>query len=140
MRLKKLHEDLIMPIKSTKGAGAFDIYMPDGGTAQGVRPTKVALGFAAEVPQGYVALIVPRSGVGAKFGVELNNTCGVIDSDYRGQWFAALRTKDGMPYMWAAQERVLQFLIIPVLDVQLELVDELESTDRGDGGFGSSGK
>lgn len=140
MRLKKLHEDLIMPIKSTKGAGAFDIYMPEGGSVRGVCPTKVALGFAAEVPHGYVAIIVPRSGVGAKFGIELNNTCGVIDSDYRGQWFAALRTKDGMPYKWAAQERVLQFLLIPVLDVQLELVEELESTAREEGGFGSTGK
>lgn len=72
--------------------------------------------------------------------MELNNTCGVIDSDYRGEWRAALRTKSGIPFHWEAGDRILQFMIIPVADVKLELVDELDETDRGSGGFGSSGK
>ncbi len=72
--------------------------------------------------------------------MELNNTCGVIDSDYRGEWKAAIRTKSGIPFSWEAGERILQFMIIPVADVTLELVDSLEETSRGSGGFGSSGK
>ncbi len=112
--------------------------MPEAGIADG-ESKFFPLGFATEIPKGFVALIQPRSSTGAKNGLELNNTCGVIDSDYRGEWKAALRTKSGKPFEWKAGERVLQFFVVPVYTGQLELVDELESTDRGAGGFGSSG-
>lgn len=140
MRIKPLHSNFTLPIKSTKGAGAFDIYMPESGSVFGNAPTSVPLGFAAEVPENHVALIFPRSGVGAKTGLELNNTCGVIDSDYRGEWRAFLRTKSGEHFSWNSNERLLQFLIVPVSQVTLELVDDLNETNRGSGGFGSSGK
>jgi len=139
MRIKPMHSNFIMPIKSTDGAGAFDIYMPEAGSIDGAAYS-VNLGFSAEVPYGFVAIILPRSGVGAKFGVELNNSAGIIDSDYRGEWMAALRTKSGLEYSWNAGDRLLQFLIVPVANVSLELVDELDTTERGSGGFGSSGK
>ena len=128
-----------MPTKGTDKAGAFDIYMPKGGICSGV-VAKVPLGFAAAVPENHVALILPRSSVGAKHAVELNNSCGVIDSDYRGEWFAFLRTKDGLSYEWRAGDRLLQFLVVPVANVTLELVDTLDTTERGSGGFGSTGK
>lgn len=140
MRLKQLHKDLIMPTKGSNYAAAHDIYMPEAGKATGVEPVMVPLGFSAAVPAGYVALLLPRSGIGASKGVELNNTCGVIDADYRGEWKAAIRTKNGMPYSWEAGQRVLQFLVVPVFSVNIELVDELDTTERGAGGFGSSGK
>lgn len=140
MRVQKLHSALIMPTKGSEQAGAFDIYMPEAGITVGLSPTMVGLGFAAEVPAGYVALILPRSSTGAKFGVELNNTCGVIDSDYRGEWKVTVRTKDGQPYSWESGDRLFQFLLVPVLNVTLELVEELSDTERGTGGFGSSGK
>ena len=140
MRLKSLHPALIMPTKGTEQAGAYDIYMPVAGCVSSLEPTMVGLGFATEVPVGYVALILPRSGTGAKYGLELNNTCGVIDSDYRGEWKAALKTKNYGPFAWEAGDRLLQFLLVPVLNVKLELVDELSDTSRGTGGFGSSGQ
>lgn len=140
MRIKKLHNSLIMPTKGTEQAGAFDIYMPEAGNTTGAIPNMVGLGFAAEVPVGNVALILPRSSTGAKFGLELNNTCGVIDADYRGEWIAAIKTKNGLRYSWAAGDRLLQFLIVPITNVTLELVDTLSDTVRGTGGFGSSGK
>jgi dUTP pyrophosphatase len=140
MRIKPIHPKFQKPVKSTKGAGAFDIYMPESGITFGDSPSEVPLGFAAEVPANHVALILPRSGVGAKQGVELNNTCGVIDSDYRGEWKAFIRTKSGEHFSWNSNDRVLQFLIVPVADVELELVDDLNETERGAGGFGSSGK
>ena len=129
-----------MPTKGTAKAGAFDIYMPKHGTVSNTSPVLVGLGFSAEVPDGHVALILPRSGTGAKFGLELNNTCGVIDSDYRGEWIAALKTKNILDFNWQAGDRLLQFVIVPVADVTLELVDELKVTDRGTGGFGSTGQ
>lgn len=138
MRIQPLHTAFIMPTKGSVKAGAFDLYMPESGMASG-ESRLFGLGFAAEVPAGYVALILPRSSTGAKYGLELNNTCGVIDSDYRGEWKAALRTKNGFTFSWAAGDRLLQFVIVPVADVTLELADTLSNTDRGTGGFGSSG-
>lgn len=140
MRIKKLHHNFILPIKSTERAGAFDVYMPEPGSVSGHSPGLVGLGFATEVPVGHVALILPRSSAGSKYGVELNNTCGVIDSDYRGEWKASIKTKSGAHFSWESGDRLLQFLIIPVADIQLELVDELDTTERGTGGFGSTGK
>ena len=140
MRIKPLHKNFIMPVKSTQAAGAFDIFMPSEGQCTGAAPELYGLGFAAAVPPGYAAIILPRSGVGAKFGVELNNSLGLIDSDYRGEWKAVLRTKSGLHFAWDAGERVLQFMVIPVSHEILELVDTLEDTERDNSGFGSSGK
>lgn len=139
MNIKPLHIGFIMPTKGSDQAGAFDLYMPEVGIASGVSQMH-GLGFAAEVPPGHVALILPRSSTGAKYGLELNNTCGVIDADYRGEWKACLRTKDGRALHWQAGERILQFLIVPVnTEVTLHQVKELEASVRGAGGFGSTG-
>lgn len=140
MRIQALHPNFVLPIKATDKAGAFDIYMPEAGAVSGHAGKLVGLGFAAEVPQGHVGLILPRSGVGAKHGLELNNTCGVIDSDYRGEWKASLKTKNGSAFRWEVEDRLLQFLIVPVADIRLEQVDSLNTTERGSGGFGHTGK
>lgn len=113
--------------------------MPETGYADGSSKL-IPLGFAAAVPENHVGLLLPRSGTGARHGLELNNTCGVIDADYRGEWMAALRTKSGLVFAWEQGERILQCLIVPVLSVQPVLVEYLGSTNRGSGGFGSSGK
>ena len=139
MRIQSLHTNFIMPTKGSDQAGAHDIYMPEAGTATGTSQL-IGLGFSTAVPTGHVALLLPRSSTGAKFSLELNNTAGIIDSDYRGEWRAALRTKSGLPFSWEKGERVLQFLVVPVTQVTLELVDSLDTTERGTGGFGSSGK
>lgn len=140
MRVQILHHNAVIPTKGSFSAGGYDIYMPESGNVSGNQVKVIGLGFAAEVPSGHVALLLPRSGAGAKYGVELNNSCGVIDSDYRGEWKAAIRTKSGAPFRWEADDRVLQFILVPVLDVRLELVDSLDATERGAGHFGSSGK
>jgi dUTP pyrophosphatase len=142
MKFKSLHPNFKLPTKGTAMAGAFDIYMPESGAFPSGLPEAVfvPLGFAAEVPEGYVALMLPRSGAGAKLGLELNNTCGVVDSDYRGEWVAALRTKNKDPISWLAGDRLLQILIVPVAQIVPELSDTLSDTSRGTGGFGSTGK
>ena len=139
MKIKPLHPNFKLPTKGTEEAGAFDIYMPQAGNTSMDGARMAGLGFAAEVPKGHVALLLPRSSTGAKFGLELNNTCGVIDSDYRGEWKASLRTKSGDPVFWAQHDRLLQFLIVPVAQVELEQVTELTDSARSTGGFGSSG-
>ena len=138
MKITPINNGFIMPTKGTNGAGAFDVYMPNSGRANS-NSQLIGLGFAAAVPIGHVALLLPRSSSGALFGVELNNTCGVIDSDYRGEWKAAIKTKSHIPFSWNAGDRVLQFLVVPVANITLEQVDSLDETERGTGGFGSSG-
>ena len=140
MRVQSLHKAFIMPTKGTSMAGAFDIYMPEPGRVCELFPTTVALGFSAQVSPGHVALLLPRSGVGCRFGLELMNTCGVIDADYQGEWKAVLKTKGSQPYAWAAKERILQFLVVPVANVTLELGDPFQVTERSHDGFGSTGK
>lgn len=139
MHIQSLHSAFIMPTKASDKAGAFDIFMPEAGSASQVSQL-FGLGFAAAIPDGHVGLLLPRSSTGAKFGLELNNTCGVIDSDYRGEWKAALKTKSNIPFFWNAGDRILQFMVVPIANLTLELVDNLDQTTRGSGGFGSTGQ
>ncbi len=141
MNIKQLHQNFKMPTRGTDRSGGFDIYMPEPGVLErDVKGQMVPLGFAAEVPTGHVALLLPRSGAGAKHGVSLNNTVGVIDADYRGEWMACLRLKNHQPLTWEAGERLLQFVLVPVATPELQIVDSLEDTDRGEGGFGHTGQ
>ena len=139
MEIQSLHQAFIMPTKASDKAGAFDIFMPEPGMANNASHL-FGLGFAAAVPEGHVGLLLPRSSSGAKHGLELNNTCGVIDSDYRGEWKAAIRTKSGEPFTWQAGDRILQFMIVPIANVELTQVESLDETKRGAGGFGSTGQ
>lgn len=146
MQFLQLHPNFQLPTKGSYSAGGYDLYMPEAGHVK-ERPsdlsehhTMVGLGFAAEVPAGYVALILPRSGAGAKHGIELRNTCGVIDADYRGEWMVAVKTKEGQSFGWAAGERLFQYILVPVGKSEPVLVDQLTETARYIGGFGSTGK
>lgn len=139
MKIQSMHDNFILPRRSSELAGGYDLFMPEWGSILPTDATKVGLGFCAAVPEGHVALLLPRSGVGAKHGVELNNTCGVIDADYRGEWFAFLRTKGNHVFGWDADDRVLQMLLVPVATPFLEEVASLDSTQRGTGGLGSTG-
>lgn len=141
MKFKQLHPNIILPTKGSEAAGGYDIYMPYDTVLAKNSKKLIGLGFKAAVPQGYVAMILPRSGAGAKHGVELVNTCGVIDADYRGEWMAMLTLKPGHePLEVTEGDRLLQFVLVPALSVTPEWVDELDDTERGEGGFGSSGK
>ena len=136
MKLKSFHPNFRMPARGSETAGAFDIFMPTHGQVS-AEPKKFNLGFATEIPPGYVAQLLPRSGVGSK-GLRVVNTIGVIDADYRGEWMAVLENPLGTT-SWFEGDRILQFLLVPVGTPQLVLVDSLEETQRGSGGFGSSG-
>lgn len=140
MRIKPLHPHFKTPTRNSDGAAAYDLYMPVAGEVDKDNQVKiVGLGFAAEIPKGHVGLILPRSGVGVREGLELNNTCGVIDSDYRGEWKVAVRTKGDKGFRWQKHDRLFQLVIIQHSVFDFEIVDELETTLRGAGGFGSTG-
>ena len=138
MQFKALYPGIRLPEYGSAGAAAFDMFMPEDGSA-GANAVIYGLGFAAAVPDGYVAMILPRSGVGVNYGVDLNNTAGIVDSDFCGEWRVSVRTKDGRLHKWKRGDRLFQCLVLPVARVVPEWADDLPPTERGAGGMGSTG-
>jgi len=89
---------------------------------------------------GLAALVLPRSGLGHKHGIVLGNLVGLIDSDYQGQIFVSLWNRGGSAFILNPLERIAQLVVVPVMQVQLNVVDEFTASERGAGGFGSTGK
>jgi dUTP pyrophosphatase len=89
---------------------------------------------------GLAAVVLPRSGLGHKHGIVLGNLVGLIDSDYQGQIFVSLWNRGGSAFTLNPMERIAQLVVVPVLQVQLNVVDDFAASERGAGGFGSTGK
>ncbi|MBL8482302.1 MAG: dUTP diphosphatase [Rhodocyclaceae bacterium] len=89
---------------------------------------------------GLAAMILPRSGLGHKHGIVLGNLVGLIDSDYQGEIFISLWNRGRDPYTVSPMERIAQLVVVPVIKVALNVVDEFPASQRGDGGFGSTGR
>lgn len=100
---------------------------------------KTGLAIHVENP-GYAAVILPRSGLGHKHGVVLGNLTGLIDSDYQGPLMVSLWNRGAKEYEVSPGERIAQLVIIPVVQAQFDIVESFDQTQRGEGGFGSSGK
>ncbi|MGH8674982.1 MAG: dUTP diphosphatase [Burkholderiales bacterium] len=100
-------------------------------------PSGIAIHLA---DPGHAALVLPRSGLGAKHGIVLGNLVGVIDSDYQGQIFVSAWNRGKAAFTIQPMERIAQLIVVPVQQVEFNVVDEFESSSRGSGGFGSSGK
>lgn len=114
---------------------ATSVLIPVGG----IDKVKIPTGIKVEIPKGHFGMVVPRSGLGSKHRVTLANDVGIIDSDYRGEIFCFM-VNDGIEdYRIEQYDRIAQLIIIPYTFVDLNLVEELSSTNRGEDGFGSSG-
>lgn len=138
VKINKMYEDVKLPVKGSLHAACYDVYAHTVVHNDG--KVKVGLGFRTEIPVGYKGIIVPRSNL-TKYNWVLNNSFGVIDADYRGEWmaiFTAIGPHTGFPY--SVGERVAQIYFEKVEEVALIESDELSETDRGTGGFGSTGK
>ena len=144
VRIKKLSEKATVPTYGTPYAAGADLYACiDEAIAIKPGETKmVGTGIAMEIPEGFVGLVFARSGLACKKGLAPANKVGVIDSDYRGEIKVALHNHNGEgdALLVEAGERIAQISIVPYLKAEFELTDELEETDRGDKGFGSTGK
>jgi dUTP pyrophosphatase len=101
---------------------------------------KVPTGLAVAIPEGYVGLIFARSGLATKFGVAPANCVGVIDSDYRGEVIVGLSNHSGEDYVIQPGERIAQLVLMPIVQAGITVVDDLDDTQRGTGGFGSTGR
>jgi len=89
---------------------------------------------------GYAAMIIPRSGLGHRHGIVLGNLVGLIDSDYQGQLFVSCWNRGREPFVVNPMERIAQLVVVPVMQVRLNVVESFDESDRGAGGFGSTGK
>ena len=141
IKIKALCDNFLMPERKRNSAG-YDLKLQEDVILNSKADNVIRLGFATEIPEGYCGLLMMRSSAGLK-GIRLLNTVGVIDSDYRGEWIAHLDVEtSGTVYREIAfkrGDRILQAVFVPVLQTELSLVTELSETERGTGGFGSTG-
>ena len=143
LRIQKLSPDAILPRYATEGAAAMDLcaHLDAPCTIQPGERKLIPTALAIELPsKQYVAIICARSGLSIKHGLCLANGIGVIDSDYRGELRVALINLGDAPYTIQPNERIAQLMILPVCIASLCEVSALGDTERGSGGFGSTGK
>ena len=142
VQVKKLRPNAIMPTYGSAQAAGADLYACLNAPVT-IAPGQTAFiptGLSMELPQGTAGLIYARSGLACKRGLAPANKVGVIDSDYRGEFIVALHNHGQQPQTVESGERVAQLVITPVLTPGFAETDDLDDTDRGSGGFGSTGK
>jgi dUTP pyrophosphatase len=143
LKICKTYSDAIVPKYATDGAACFDLHAITERPVEILGPNEtlvVRTGLAFEVPDGHVLMVFSRSGHGFKHGVRLVNGTGIIDSDYRGEVLIGLhndRTHESFDVRTG--DRVAQAMLVPVPRVTFHVVEQLSITDRGAGGFGSTG-
>ena len=142
IKVKKLKDNAIIPTYGSDGAAGADLYacLESPVTIEPGETVWIPTGIALEVPKGCAGLVYARSSMGVKRGLAPANKVGVIDSDYRGEIRVVLLNHGKQTQTVEHGERVAQFLITPVLTPAYMEVESLSDTDRGAGGFGSTGK
>ena len=137
LKIKSLNDKFRMPSYATEGSAALDFHALADGEAFPNVVTKVPLGCAVEIPEGWAMLITARSGHGAKYGAGVPHGYGLIDSDYRGELFMVFTT--AVAFSWKRGDRIAQGLLTQAHQARVTMVPELSDTSRGAGGFGSTG-
>lgn len=143
LKIKKLREDAKVPNRATSGSAGLDLCaaIDEPVTLEGGATAVIPTGIAIALPSAdYGAFVFPRSGIAVKHGIGLLNSVGVIDSDYRGEIMVGVINQINTPYTIQPGERIAQMVIMPVSMMPVEEVSDLDETERGAGGFGSTGK
>ncbi len=142
VRFKKLNEKAIVPTYGSAFSAGADLYacLEENLNIEAGETVLVKTGLAMEIPEGYAGLIYARSGLATKKGLAPANKVGVIDSDYRGEIMVALHNHSKTSQQIEPQERIAQLVITPFLQADFEEVQTLGETERGTGGFGSTGR
>lgn len=141
IKIKKLSLNAQIPTKGSEYSAGYDLRACIDETIM-IAPhstVKIGTGLAIEIPHGYFGAVFARSGLATKEGLRPANCVGVCDSDYRGEYIVALHNDFDYPRVIQPGDRIAQLVIMPYLSVYFHEVDELSDTDRGDGGFGSTG-
>lgn len=132
-------DEKLIPTRATEGSGGYDLYLSGDTAIAPNRSIIVGTGVKMKIPAGHIGLITPRSSTESK-GFCLANTVGVIDEDYRGEIMLKIKNITAHKALVYKYDKLFQISIIPILQQPLNLVEELDSTDRGEGGFGSTDK
>lgn len=135
----KLNENAILPTYAHENDAGMDLYALENGSVPAGNTTIVSTGIAIAIPDGYVGLIHPRSGLSAKHDITVLNSPGTIDSGYRGEIKVILHNCGLTYFTFLAGDRIAQLVIQKYTKAQLIEVDGLNDTDRGEGGLGSTG-
>jgi len=138
IKIKKIHPDAIIPNYAHPGDAGMDLYINEAVELEPGERKSIPLGIAIEIPEGYVGLILDKSGLSHKYGIK--GFGGVIDSGYRGEWHAGVMNLSDKYFKFEKGHRIGQFLVQKVEYVELEEVVELSDSSRGKGGLGSTGK
>lgn len=142
IKIKKLTDTAKTPTRGSEHAAGYDLYADVKEDVQ-IKPhetVKIGTGLAMEVPDGYFGEIFARSGLASKEGLRPANCVGVCDSDYRGEYIVAIHNDSEETRTITAGERIAQLVVMQYLPVTFDEVAELTDTNRGEGGFGSTGK
>ena len=137
--MKLLNEYAQLPTRGSKDAAGLDLYCPFHIKVPADSQKKIPLGIAVEIPQGYMGLLVPRSSM-SKTPLRCANSVGIIDADYRGELSIAYENISCSDYTIFRGDRIAQLIIVPIAIVDVEEAQTLSETERGDGGYGSTGK
>lgn len=140
IKVKKLSKDSTLPTRGSEEAAGWDLYSAEDVLIRPGETKKVGTGLAFEIPKGTFGAIFARSGLATKQGLAPANKVGVCDSDYRGEYIVALHNHSDEPSMVHKGDRIAQLVLMPYFAYPMIEVDELEDTERGKGGFGSTGK
>lgn len=140
VKIKKLVKHAIIPKYVHKDDAGMDLFAIDKYKDDHYKFIEYGTGLAVQIPKGYMGLLFPRSSISKSCHV-LSNSVGVIDSSYTGELKVRFRYDEEIEYLqYAVGDRVAQFIVLPYPKIEFEEVKELDQTERGDGGFGSSGK
>lgn len=140
VKISKINPNAIIPVYSSKSAAGADLYNYESSvTISAGQTLLVGTGICMEIPEGYVGLVFARSGLATKQGLAPANKVGVIDSDYRGEIKVAIHNHSNQERIIEKGERIAQLVVVPYLACEFE-EGELSSSERGEGGFGSTGK
>lgn len=132
-----------MPTYATSGSAGLDLRacVDDAITIEPGQTTLVKTGLSIYIENpNFAGLILPRSGLGHKHGIVLGNLVGLIDSDYQGELMVSVWNRSDKAFVLEAGERLAQYVVVPVQQVQFDIVNEFEATERGAGGFGHTGQ
>jgi len=142
IKIKKVSSLAKLPSYATSGAAGMDLYAANEIpiTLAPMDRALIPLGFTMELPCNFEAQIRPRSGMAIKHGISLSNCVGTIDEDYRGEVCVGIINLSKENYTITAGDRIAQMIIAPVVQAEIIEADNLNDTDRGTGGFGSTGK
>ena len=142
LRIKKLRDNAQMPTYGSEYAAGADMYaaIDEAVTIQPGETKFIPTGLAFEIPEGYAGFIYARSGLASKKGLAPANKVGVVDADYRGEVMTALHNHGKVSQTIEAGERIAQIVIAPYITANFILSDSLDDTERGEGGFGSTGR